>query len=371
MAEKNKILIVDDQPKNLQLAATVLNPYYKLLIADSGEKAIKIAFDKQPDLILLDIMMLEMSGFEVCKRLKEKNETKEIPIIFLTAKTEEEDIAKAFDIGGVDYITKPFKTKEVLARIKTHLDLKNAKDFIAKQNAELIKVNNEKDKFFSIIAHDLKSPFTGFLSLTEMMAHEIDDFTADELKTVVISLKDSASILYKLLENLLEWSLIRRGLSETKFENLVINNLVDYNLEIIRAKAEQKKITLKNDTPENIEVFADKHIINTVLRNLISNAAKFTSEGGIITVGAKHVDNNFVEVCVKDTGMGISEKDINKLFRLDEKVSGVGTAGESGTGLGLLLCKELIEKNNGSIKVESDIGKGTTFYFYLPNCKDG
>lgn len=204
-----------------------------------------------------------------------------------------------------------------------------------------------------------------------MMAHEIDDFTADELKTVVISLKDSASILYKLLENLLEWSLIRRGLSETKFENLVINNLVDYNLEIIRAKAEQKKITLKNDTPENIEVFADKHIINTVLRNLISNAAKFTSEGGIITVGAKHVDNNFVEVCVKDTGMGISEKDINKLFRLDEKVSGVGTAGESGTGLGLLLCKELIEKNNGSIKVESDIGKGTTFYFYLPNCKDG
>lgn len=162
MAEKNKILIVDDQPKNLQLAATVLNPYYKLLIADSGEKAIKIAFDKQPDLILLDIMMLEMSGFEVCKRLKEKNETKEIPIIFLTAKTEEEDIAKAFDIGGVDYITKPFKTKEVLARIKTHLDLKNAKDFIAKQNAELIKVNNEKINSFRLLRMTLKVHLPAF-----------------------------------------------------------------------------------------------------------------------------------------------------------------------------------------------------------------
>ncbi|MFH0735620.1 MAG: hybrid sensor histidine kinase/response regulator [bacterium] len=370
MKEKNKILIVDDQPKNLQLAATVLNPFYKLLIADSGQKAIKIALEKKPDLILLDIMMNEMSGFEVCEKLKNITATKNIPIIFLTAKTEEEDIVKAFEIGGVDYITKPFKRKEVLARIKTHLDLLNAKKFIEKQNDELIKVNNEKDKFFSIIAHDLKSPFTGFLSLTEMMAHEIEDFTPEELKNVVISLKDSANILYKLLENLLEWSLIKRGLSETFFERLQIGKLVMYNLEIIRAKAEQKKIILENDIKDELEVFADKNIINTVLRNLISNAAKFTNDGGKITVSAKVIESDIVEVSVKDTGMGISEKDIKRLFKIDEKVSNVGTAGESGTGLGLLLCKELIEKNNGTIKVESDIGKGTSFYFYLPVYKD-
>ncbi len=364
MENKNLILIVDDQPKNLQLAATVLNPYYKLLIAGNGANAIKIAKDKKPDLILLDIMMLDMSGYEVCIELKNLPETKDIPIIFLTAKTEEQDIVKGFDIGGVDYITKPFKAKEMLARIKTHIELRQANKTIEKQNNELIKINNEKDKFFSIIAHDLRSPFTGFLSLTQMLAEEFDDFSKEELIKTITSLKDSAGILYKLLENLLSWSLIKRGLMEFNFEKINLYSVVNSNLEILEQRAVQKNISLINNTDQDIYIYSDKNIIHTVLRNLISNAVKFTTAGGSVTVNSKDI-KSIIEVSVRDTGVGISEQDLGKLFKIDEKVSNKGTDGEPSTGLGLLLCKELIEKNEGTIYAKSELGKGSEFIFTI------
>jgi len=365
LENKNLILLVDDQPKNLQLAATVLNPFYKLLIAGNGVNAIKIAKDKKPDLILLDIMMMDMSGYEVCKELKNLPETSDIPIIFLTAKTEEQDIVKGFELGGVDYITKPFKAKEMLARIKTHIELRQANKTIEKQNNELVKINNEKDKFFSIIAHDLRSPFTGLLSLTQMLAEEFEDFTKEEMVRTINSLKESASILYKLLENLLSWSLIKRGLMEFNFEKLNLYYAVNSNLEILEQRAIQKKIALINNTDPEIFVYSDKNIIYTVLRNLISNSVKFTPSGGSVTVNSQDLKNK-IEISVKDTGIGISEVDLHRLFKIDEKVSNKGTEGEPSTGLGLLLCKELIEKNNGEIYVKSEIGKGSEFAFTLP-----
>lgn len=365
MENKNLILIVDDQPKNLQLAATVLNPYYRLLIAGNGFNAIKIAKEKKPDLILLDIMMMDISGYDVCVELKKMPETRDIPIIFLTAKSEEEDIVKGFDLGGVDYITKPFKAKEMLARIKTHIELRQANLTIERQNAELIKINNEKDKFFSIIAHDLKSPFTGFLTLTQMIVEEFEDFTKEELIKTIYSLKESASTLYKLLENLLSWSLIKRGLMDFNFEKINLFEVVNSNIDILLARAAQKNITLVNNVSKDIFIYSDKNIINTVLRNLLSNAIKFTTSGGLVTVNAK--DCNFlIEISVKDTGIGISKSDLDKLFKIDEKVSHKGTEGETSTGLGLLLCKELIEKNEGTIYAKSELGKGSEFVFTIP-----
>jgi len=365
MEHKDVILIVDDQPKNLQLAATVLNPYYKLLIASNGQNAINIAKEKLPDLILLDIMMLDMSGYEVCEELKKYEKTKEIPIIFLTAKTEEADIVKGFEMGGVDYITKPFKAKEMFVRIKNQLELKRSKETINKQNQELLLLNTEKDKFFSIIAHDLKSPFTGFLSLTQMLAEELEDFSPEELKSTVIRMKNSADVLYKLLENLLQWSMIKRGLVDIVPNSINLFEIVEFNICVIKEKANYKNISLINNVEDNIVVIADENTLNTILRNLVSNAVKFTEIGGKVTITAKRIENNLIEIAVEDTGVGISEANIQKLFKLDQKFYNSGTAGETSTGLGLILCKELVEKNNGTIKVESELNKGTRFIFTL------
>lgn len=365
MEHKDVILIVDDQPKNLQLAATVLNPYYKLLIASNGQNAINIAKEKLPDLILLDIMMLDMTGYEVCDELKKCEKTKDIPIIFLTAKTEEADIVKGFEMGGVDYITKPFKAKEMFVRIKNQLELKKSKEIIDKQNKELLLLNTEKDKFFSIIAHDLKSPFTGFLSLTQMLAEELEDFSPEELKSTIISMKKSADVLYKLLENLLQWSMIKRGLVDIVLTDINLREIVEFNVCVIKEKANQKSISLINNIDESIQVVADENTLNTIIRNLISNAVKFTETGGKVTVLSNNLNNGFIEIIIEDTGVGISQTDIQKLFRVDQKFCNSGTAGETSTGLGLILCKELVEKNNGTIKVESEPGKGTRFIFTL------
>jgi PAS domain S-box-containing protein len=242
--------------------------------------------------------------------------------------------------------------------------------FLAKENLE--KMNSEKDKFFSIIAHDLKSPFSGFLGLTKMMAEETTEFTYEELQEISSNMQSSANNLYELLENLLEWARMQRGLIEFKPENFMLNDIVTRNISLVHEFAKQKNIVLINNISEEIRVTADIPIINTVLRNLISNALKFTTRGGKVEIGVlvnpsegfKPSEGN-IEIYVKDTGIGMSADTISKLFKIDQNVSRPGTEKESSTGLGLILCKEFIEKNGGSIWVESEVGKGSTFYFSL------
>ena len=230
---------------------------------------------------------------------------------------------------------------------------------------ELEHANSEKDKFFSIIAHDLKSPFSGFLNLTKMMADDVMDFTMRDLVGFTRSLQESADGLYKLLENLLEWSRMKRGVTSFEPELNNLRMLVQSNLYIIQQTAANKGITLVNEVPDDIAVFADVPMINTVFRNFISNAVKFTPKNGKITISAEKRDRE-VFISVQDTGIGMSEEILGKLFKVDQKVSRPGTEGESSTGLGLLLCKEFIEKHNGRIWVESEVNKGSKFNFVLP-----
>lgn len=355
---KNSILIVDDQPQNIQLIGTLLRNLYNLYVADNGEKAIKIAIDKKPDLILLDIMMPGLSGFEVCKILKSNTDTLEIPVIFLTAKNEAEDIVTGFSLGAVDYITKPFKREEVLVRISTHIKLKETEN-------ELKKRNQEKDRFFSIIAHDLKNPLSGFMGLTEMVADKIDKFSQDELKHYMVIMNSSASQLYKLLANLLEWARLQMG--NVKFAPMYNNlfELTDKIFYLLRENAEKKNIKIENNVPDNFGCVFDLNMLETVLRNLIGNAIKFTKTDGCITVSAKTEDTSVI-ISIKDNGIGMPDKLKSKIFKLSEVVSRRGTSGEESTGLGLILCKDLIEMNNGKIWFESEIETGTTFYISLP-----
>ncbi len=409
--KKNTILVVDDQPQNIRLIGTLLREHYNLLIADNGPKAIETARGKAPDLILLDIMMPEMSGFEVCETLKNNELTREIPIIFLTAKTETEDILKAFEIGGVDYVTKPFNALEVMARIKTHLELKNSKDlikqqytelmqkneqikkaysdleqqaqnlnklylqliqnetFLRKSNEELKKLNEMKDKFFSIVSHDLKSPFAGLLTMTDIINHHINEFSKEELADMVHSLNKTAQQTYKFIEDLLEWSRSQMGRIQMNIAKEDLASILAGTLLTLNQQAEQKEIAIENNIPIGTYALFDNNMMATIVRNLVSNAIKFTHKGGKVTLNAEKVVKEgkpFLRLSVSDTGVGMSEEKKSQLFTLEKVQSTPGTEKEKGTGLGIVICRDFIEKMGGKIAVESKLNEGTTFYVDIP-----
>lgn len=396
-----RILVVDDFPTNLHLLEGILlEQGYDVRLAPDGAFALQFVQTQPPDLILLDVNMPEMDGYEVCRHIKTDPDTQSIPVLFISALDETEDKLKGFAAGGVDYITKPFQAEEVLARVNTHLTLhtlrRNLEQEVARRakaeeelyalndqlkianqrleeanqqlqitNQELHNANASKDKFFSIIAHDLRSPFQGLLTLTELLSEQIELHSKDELKKKIDVLHDAAETVYALLTNLLTWSRLERGILDYTPGPIVLEMLFERNKRLLLANAAQKDITLTTRVPKDICAIGDFNMIDTVVRNLLSNAVKFTTSDGSIDLSA-HVAGDMVEIMVTDTGMGMHQDVLEKLFRIDVKYSKPGTAGEPGTGLGLILCKELVKKSGGSIRVESEVGKGSTFIFTLP-----
>ncbi|PKP22063.1 MAG: hypothetical protein CVU02_00780 [Bacteroidetes bacterium HGW-Bacteroidetes-19] len=244
---------------------------------------------------------------------------------------------------------------------------KLAEDEIKLKNKELVKINAEKDKFFSIIAHDLRSPFNGFLGLTEEMVMDLPNLTMNQIQKFAVTIRTSATNLYRLLNNLLEWTQAQKGTISFSPNNLNLLVLADECLILVKESAKMKEIDLVLDIPEKLEIFADKNMIQTVIRNFVSNAVKFTHKGGNVSLTAKKNSNNEIEVSISDTGIGMSAQMIEDLFRIDVQNVRKGTEGELSTGLGLQLCKEFVEKHNGTIWVESSEGIGTTFSFTLPS----
>jgi signal transduction histidine kinase len=371
--EQSTILVVDDNPTNLKVLLDSLKELgFKTLVARSGEAAIRQVEYAKPDVILLDVMMPGIDGFETCRRLKTDAATKDIPVIFMTALTETVDKLKGFEVGGVDYITKPLQHEEVLARVNAHLTIRKLQQqlqmqnmLLQKKNAQLEELNASKDKFFSIIAHDLRSPLSGLLAVSYLLADEFDKCSKDESREMINLLQNDVKNLYKLLENLLTWSRLQRGMMEFQPQSIDLNELISRNIFLFAPNAEQKNIILNSLVQEKLMAYADVNMVDTIIRNVLSNALKFTDSGGKIDVSATQGDQ-FVEISVSDTGVGIHEENLSKLFRIDVRYQKKGTAGEQGTGLGLNLCKELIRKNGGRIWVESEVGKGTMFTFTLP-----
>jgi PAS domain S-box-containing protein len=233
------------------------------------------------------------------------------------------------------------------------------------KNEELFKLISEKDKFFSIIAHDLRSPFMGFLGFTNLLKSGVQYLSLEELQDIANNMNISAHNLFDLLTNLLEWSMMQRGLMPFKPERLSLKNLSEKIIDIFSDALRKKNINVESKIENDIFITADEAMINTVLRNLISNAIKFTEIGGFVTISAKKTEYNVV-ISVKDTGIGMSNELKNNLFRVDKKVRREGTEEEPSTGLGLLLCKEFIEKHNGEIFITSEEGKGSKFSVNLP-----
>ena len=231
------------------------------------------------------------------------------------------------------------------------------------QNRKLEKAIVSMDKFFSIISHDLRSPFLGFEGLTKMMAEDIDSFTKDELSALSKAMNKNVNNLMRMISNLLDWARMKQGEFNYIPKEIGLHEKVSENLALINKLIEQKGIEFVVEIPRELFVYADEEMLNSILRNLLTNAVKFTSKNGKVIVNAKGADNNFVEIAVTDNGIGMADDLRRKLFRIEEKVGRKGTEGEESTGMGLLVCKEFVEKNGGKIWVESKEGTGSTFYF--------
>lgn len=357
--DRNRILIVDDLPKNIQIVATTLQEAgYNVTYAQNGKKAIDLCKKNYFNLILLDIMMPEMDGIEVCLHLKSDENYKDIPIIFLTAKTDLDSIEKAFKAGGVDYISKPFKGSELLSRVKTHITLQQ-------QQHELKQLNTTKDKFFSIIAHDLKSPFSGLLGFTELLLEENKQTDPETLHHYYQLMHQAAKQGYDLLNNLLEWARTQQGSIKYIPKNYNLFEVSKGNIILFQNIASTKKIKITQDIQKDINIFADINMLKTIFRNLLSNAIKFTNIDGEISVTAK-VENKNAVISIQDNGVGMSNDTLNKLFKIENNISHKGTNDESGTGLGLIISKDFIEQHHGKIWVTSELNKGSRFSFTLP-----
>jgi len=354
------ILVIDDSPTNLKFLFSVLGKAgFQVLLARNGEAGIEQAIEMKPDIILLDILMYGIDGFETCRRLKADTATRAIPVIFMTVLSESVDKLKGFKVGGVDYITKPLHYEEVLARIKAHLTIRRQQRQLQEQSRNLREMNAGKDTFFSIISHDLQSPFEEILHFTEFMAENIHDCPPEEVSEIVDTLRESVGNLHELLKNLFTWSGLQRGRMECYPQYIDLREIVDRNIKLFKPMAEEKQIVLNNKIAEEIPAYADAGMLYAVFRNLISNALKFTEKGGRVSISvAQHAQR--VSVIISDSGVGIAPEDLMNLFRADVKYQRAGTDGEEGTGLGLLLCHELVEKNSGTLAVDSTPGEGTT-----------
>ncbi|MEI6436661.1 MAG: hybrid sensor histidine kinase/response regulator [Bacteroidota bacterium] len=360
------ILIVDDIPENLKILADILEDEgYKVRPVLNGIQALQVAEKEKPDIILLDILMPGMDGFEVCQRLKESQNLNDVPIIFISALSETNNIVNALKSGGADYIIKPFRAEEVKARVATHLKLFQQRQELLQRSDDLQKLNAEKDKFFSIIAHDLRSPFHGFLGLTQIIAEELSNMTLNEIQKIAVTMRNSATNMFRLLENLLEWAQMAQGLIPFNPEVVHLPTFMRKSLSMSRESAISKGIELTSDIPDELMVFADPNMLQTIIRNLVSNAVKFTSKGGTINVSAKAAGDSSVEISIKDDGIGMNTEMLGDLFRLDVKTNRDGAEGEPSAGLGLILCKDFIERHGGKLSVESEEGKGSRFSFSI------
>jgi two-component system, sensor histidine kinase and response regulator len=383
-----KILVIDDEQNYLDLITeTLQGKNYKILQALNGKMGCMVAEKFIPDIIITDWEMPEMNGIETLNHLKKNQLTKDIPVIMCTGiMTSSKNLHTALDAGAADFIRKPVDTIELTARINSALNLSKSIRKIKSQNDDLINLNKRvtqhseeimaqnlqlqhlnatKDKFFSIIAHDLRNPFSNILGLLELMTNDYTEFDKNRILQYIKTIHDSASSTYKLLGNLLEWAMSQTGKAQYNPEHLALDKLISSIVVINKSAATAKNINLSHMVMDNIQILADRNMLNTILNNLVVNAIKYTNRNGAIEIKAIANEHD-VKITVTDNGVGIKSEVLGKLFDITEKTSTQGTEKEKGTGLGLILCKEFIEKHGGEIGVDSELGKGSKFWVSLP-----
>ena len=409
------ILIVDDNTLSIKSLEIILSKHlYNIITSHNGINAIDIANNNDIDLILLDIKMPDMDGYQVCETLKQNERTSGIPIIFITSSYDVKSIVKGFELGAVDYIKKPYIEEELIARVKNHLELKkyrenleieinekiyqlkveaeNTKEALDnlitankklnKNNTELTIANrkaeeseNLKNSFLATISHEIRTPLNGVIGFASLLKKQnLSDERREQFRKAI---EDSGNILLSVIDNVIDISRISAGAIEINYKQEYLNNLIEEIFSANKSFAYEKKLnlTFSNDlTLEESFIFIDKDKLIQILGNIVNNAIKFTNTGEV-SFGYKIFKNNSqkddkIEFFVKDTGIGINKEFNNIIFKSFRQVEDTLTRTYSGTGLGLTISKELISTLGGEIWVKSEINKGSTFFFTIPYIKD-
>lgn len=362
-----KILIVDDVISNVLLLKVLLtNEKFAIATASNGRQALEQVEKENPDLVLLDVMMPDMSGFEVAQHLKSNPNTADIPIIFLTALNSTADIVKGFQVGANDFISKPFNKEELIIRVTHQISLVAAKRLILSKTEELQRTIAGRDKLYSVIAHDLRSPMGSIKMVLNMLILNLpSEKIGAEMYELLTMANQTTEDVFSLLDNLLKWTKSQIGKLNVVYQDVDLVEVTDGVIEIFSMVASLKKIRIREMKPEKMMVNADIDMLKTVVRNLLSNAIKFSKENSEVLVKMEEVDGMAV-VSVQDYGCGISEEGQKKLLHTDTHFSTFGTNNEEGSGLGLLLCKDFVVKNGGKLWFTSKEGEGSIFSFSIP-----
>lgn len=373
------VLIVDDMPKNLQtLGETLEAQGYQVIAAVDGKQALEILNREPVDLILLDVLMPELDGFEICQHIKNDPRLALIPIIFLTARAEQDDVIKGLQMGAVDYVTKPFNLTELSARVRTHIELKLSRDRIHRQNQELEAVNAElqqtvelKNKVLSIAAHDLRNPLTSVIAGSDLLLRLETVRKEQRVVSLVENMRTSANRMNMLINEVLEAAALQMGKMDVHCSELNICSFVRAAAQQHQAAMEAKQQQLVFESPQGeFSISADPLKFYQVVDNLMSNAVKYSPSGTTILVRVERSAATATAlITVQDEGLGFSEEDKQKAFTMFQRLSARPTGGEPSTGIGLAIVKHIVHLHGGIIRLESrrDEGiPGSTFVVELP-----
>lgn len=361
-----RLLIVDDVPTNIQLVASILSTEgYDLSFANSGKDALGQISETAFDLILLDIMMPELDGLTVAERLKTSPRTARIPIIFLTAKTDEESIVKGFEVGAADYLTKPFNPSELKSRVKTHVALKMHEDALQRRNQELAEAIDIKNKILSVASHDLKNPLSSILGFSQLMSQYPAVQKDPDMSEMVNFISKAAERMDSLITELLDTAALEMGRmvlnKKTCYPQQLLSNIIAEKQSV----AQKKQQTLIFRAGDDTRCMADPSRLKQVFENLISNALKYSPKGSTIEVRSGLQGKEWC-VEVADQGPGFTESDLPRLFGFFQRLSARPTGGESSTGVGLAVVKHIVDLHQARIHLSRNTPQGATFAFCLP-----
>lgn len=364
---KYKVLVVDDVKTNVLLLKVMLEQEkLQVSTAQDGYEALDILSKEKIDLLLLDVMMPGINGFDLAKQLKSTAKFAAIPILFITALSSTEEIVKGFQLGGSDYITKPFNREELIARVRHQISLIYAKEVILQQTEELKQAIEARDKLYAVIAHDLRSPISSLKMILNVLTLNAKESQLDENFTEMLdSGNEISEQVFSLLDNLLKWTKSQLGFLEPIFQAFNLKEIVSGVAEVLQPSAKLKKVDFELQLAPIVAASIDIDIMKTVLRNLIANAIKFSYPNSTITISLKKTDHEAI-VEVRDQGCGISPENQKKLLSKMARFSTSGTAGEEGTGLGLLISYQFMQLHHGELFFESEEGKGSCFGFRIP-----